>query len=306
MLKKSKIFSNKIINKKELKKVIEWAFKNYGQRKAAFFVDQLKELGFEYATKSGISISIEDLRIPPVKHTLMKKANQDVFLAESQANNGEITEVERFQRIIYIWNSTSEELKDRLVEFFRKTDPLNSVYIMAFSGARGNLAQVRQLVGMRGLMADSNGQIIDRAIGANFREGLSITDYIISSYGARKGLVDTAIKTADSGYLTRRLVEVAQSIIVSELDCKTERGIFVQEDNGEEDGKIVLSLRELLNGRVLAAPVFKPDTKEILVRRNEQAGRWRQSCPFQGIQVAVERRVPVSRRRAIATRTIVR
>nr|YP_011005101.1 RNA polymerase beta'' subunit [Analipus japonicus]WAM61964.1 RNA polymerase beta'' subunit [Analipus japonicus] len=270
MLKKSKIFSNNIINKKELKKIIEWAFKNYGQRKAAYFVDHLKELGFEYATKSGISISIEDLRIPPVKIALMKKANQDVFFTESQANNGEITEVERFQRIIYIWNSTSEELKERLVEFFKKTDPLNSVYIMAFSGARGNLAQVRQLVGMRGLMADSNGQIIDRAIGANFREGLSITDYIISSYGARKGLVDTAIKTADSGYLTRRLVEVAQSIIISELDCKTERGLFLQEDNGDEDEKIVLSLKELLNGRVLAASVFKPDTNQIIASRNEQ------------------------------------
>nr|YP_011005659.1 RNA polymerase beta'' subunit [Cutleria multifida]WAM62663.1 RNA polymerase beta'' subunit [Cutleria multifida] len=270
MLKKSRIFSNNIINKKELKKIIEWAFNNYGQRKAAYFVDQLKEIGFEYATKSGISISIEDLRIPPVKNALMQHASNEVFLTESQANNGEITDVERFQKIIYIWNNTSEELKERLVEFFKKTDPLNSVYIMAFSGARGNISQVRQLVGMRGLMSDPNGQIIDRAIGANFREGLSITDYIISSYGARKGIVDTAIKTADSGYLTRRLVEVAQSIIISELDCKTERGIFVQEDVKDEDGKISLSLKELLNGRVLAAPIFKPGTKDIIAFRNQQ------------------------------------
>nr|WAM62522.1 RNA polymerase beta'' subunit [Costaria costata] len=269
MLKQSKIFSNNIINKKKLKKIIEWAFKNYGQRKAAYFVDQLKEIGFEYATKSGISISIEDLKISPAKTALMEIASNDVFLAESQANNGEITEVERFQRIIYIWNSTSEELKDRLIEFFKKNDPLNSVYIMAFSGARGNIAQVRQLVGMRGLMSDPNGKIIDRAIGANFREGLSITDYIISSYGARKGLVDTAIKTADSGYLTRRLVEVAQSIIVSELDCKTERGIFLEEDV-EKDEKGFLSLNELLNGRVLASTIFKPGSKEIIALRNEQ------------------------------------
>nr|QWK42077.1 RNA polymerase beta'' subunit [Pseudochorda nagaii] len=269
MLNRSKIFSNNTINKKELKKIIEWAFKNYGQRKAAYFVDQLKEIGFEYATKSGISISIEDLRIPPAKIPLMKIASQDVFLAESQANNGEITEVERFQRIIYIWNSTSEELKERLIDFFKKNDPLNSVYIMAFSGARGNIAQVRQLVGMRGLMSDPNGKIIDRAIGANFREGLSITDYIISSYGARKGLVDTAIKTADSGYLTRRLVEVAQSIIISELDCKTERGIFIEEDL-EKDEKGFLSLNELLNGRVLASSIFKPGTKDSIALRNQQ------------------------------------
>ena len=270
MAKRANIFSNNTINKKELKKIIEWAFKNYGQRKAAYFVDQLKEMGFEYATKSGISLSIEDLRIPPVKIDLMRRASLDAFLTESQAKNGEITEVERFQRIINIWNTTSEELKERLIEFFKKTDPLNSVYIMAFSGARGNLSQVRQLVGMRGLMSDPSGRIIDRAIGTNFREGLSITDYIISSYGARKGLVDTAIKTADSGYLTRRLVEVAQSIIISELDCKTERGVFLQESIKEEDDKSFLSLGELLNGRVLAASVFKPGTQKILALRNQQ------------------------------------
>nr|YP_011005328.1 RNA polymerase beta'' subunit [Chorda asiatica]QWK43072.1 RNA polymerase beta'' subunit [Chorda asiatica]WAM62191.1 RNA polymerase beta'' subunit [Chorda asiatica] len=269
MLKRSKIFSNNIINKKELKKIIEWAFRNYGQRKAAYFVDQLKEIGFEYATKSGISISIEDLKIPPAKISLMESASHAISLAESQASNGEITEVERFQRIIHIWSTTSEELKERLVDFFKKRDPLNSVYIMAFSGARGNIEQVRQLVGMRGLMADPNGKIIDKAIGANFREGLSITDYIISSYGARKGLVDTAIKTADSGYLTRRLVEVAQSIIINELDCKTRRGIFL-EDEEKTDENDVLPMRELLNGRVLASSICKPDTNEVIGVRNEQ------------------------------------
>ena len=270
MTKRSNIFSNNTINKKELKKIIGWAFKNYGQRKAAFFVDQLKEMGFEYATKSGISISIEDLRIPPIKLDLMRRASLDAFLTEAQAKNGEITEVERFQRIIYIWNTTSEELKERLIEFFKKTDPLNSVYIMAFSGARGNISQVRQLVGMRGLMSDPSGRIIDRAISSNFREGLSITDYIISSYGARKGLVDTAVKTADSGYLTRRLVEVAQNIIISELDCKTERGVFLQEGLKDENDKGFLSLTELLNGRVLAASIVEPGTKKIIALRNQQ------------------------------------
>nr|QXI87081.1 RpoC2 [Sargassum graminifolium]QXI87220.1 RpoC2 [Sargassum graminifolium] len=265
MLRKSKIFSNNIINKKELKKIIEWAFNNYGQRKAAYFVDQLKEMGFKYATKSGISISIEDLRIPASKITLMQVATKEVFFTESRANNGAITEVERFQKIISIWNRTSEELKERLIDFLKKNDPLNSVYVMAFSGARGNISQVRQLIGMRGLMSDPNGQIIDRAITANFREGLSITDYIISSYGARKGLVDTAIKTADSGYLTRRLVEVAQSIIISQLDCQTKHGIILQQDSKE-----FLSTKELLYGRILASSICKPKTKEIIGFRNQR------------------------------------
>nr|YP_009330528.1 RpoC2 [Coccophora langsdorfii]ANS72300.1 RpoC2 [Coccophora langsdorfii] len=265
MLRKSKIFSNNIINKKELKKIIEWAFNNYGQRKAAYFVDQLKEMGFKYATKSGISISIEDLRIPPSKITLMQDATKEVFFTESRANNGEITEVERFQKIISIWNRTSEELKEHLIDFLKKNDPLNSVYIMAFSGARGNISQVRQLIGMRGLMSDPNGQIIDRAITANFREGLSITDYIISSYGARKGLVDTAIKTADSGYLTRRLVEVAQSIIISQLDCQTKHGIVLQQNSKEFS-----SIKELLYGRILASSICKLKTKEIIAFRNQQ------------------------------------
>nr|YP_011007572.1 RNA polymerase beta'' subunit [Syringoderma abyssicola]WAM65001.1 RNA polymerase beta'' subunit [Syringoderma abyssicola] len=269
MIKNSKIFSNNVINKKELKKIIEWAFKNYGHRKAAYFVDQLKELGFDYATKSGISISLEDLKVPPIKKSLMEKALGNVFSTEAEVKNGQITDVERFQKIINIWNVTSENLKERLIEFFKKTDPLNSVYIMAFSGARGNIGQVRQLVGMRGLMSDPNGQIIDKAISANFREGLSITDYIISSYGARKGLVDTAIKTADSGYLTRRLVEVVQSIIISELDCKTERGIILQHEGINKD-EVLSSFKEKSIGRVLAAPILKPKTNEIIAIRNQQ------------------------------------
>nr|YP_010185239.1 RNA polymerase beta'' subunit [Ishige okamurae]QVJ99583.1 RNA polymerase beta'' subunit [Ishige okamurae] len=267
MRKKSRIFCNKIVNKQELKKLISWAFKNYGQRKAVFLVDQLKALGFEYATKSGISISLEDLKVPPVKTFLMTKATQDVIQTEFEVNNGEITEVERFQKIIRIWNNTSEDLKDRVVDFFKTTDPLNSVYIMAFSGARGSLAQVRQLVGMRGLMADPNGQIIDLPITTNFREGLSVTDYIISSYGARKGIVDTAIKTADSGYLTRRLVEVAQGIIISERDCYTRSGLLLRKRVTKNE--VPLSLKQRAIGRVLANAVFSPKNGQILGKRNQ-------------------------------------
>ena len=150
-------------------------------------------------------------------------------MTEQNYTTGNITTVERFQKIIDIWNNANNVLKDDVLTYFRESDPLNPLYIMAFSGARGNISQVRQLVGMRGLMADPQGQIIDLPIQSNFREGLKVTEYIISSYGARKGLVDTALRTADSGYLTRRLVDVAQDIIVREEDCLTKEGLSLDE-----------------------------------------------------------------------------
>lgn len=269
MGKNSTIFFNSVINKKELKKILEWAFKTHGQIKATYLVDHLKEIGFDYATKSGLSISIEDLRVPPTKPILMQEANFDLFMTDVATNSGEITEVEKFRKTIYIWNSTSEYLKDELIEYLKKYDPLNSLYIMAFSGARGNITQVRQLVGMRGLMSDSSGQIVEKAIGANFREGLSVTDYIISSYGARKGLVDTSIKTADSGYLTRRLVEVVQSTIVSELDCRTERGLALT-IKASPSSEMLTALKEKAIGRILAFPVYMPGTNIIVAQKNQQ------------------------------------
>nr|YP_011006218.1 RNA polymerase beta'' subunit [Dictyotopsis propagulifera]WAM63222.1 RNA polymerase beta'' subunit [Dictyotopsis propagulifera] len=269
MIKKSKIFFNNTVDKKELKKIINWAFNIYGHQKVAYFIDQLKRLGFQYATASGISISLEDLRVPPFKKLLMYQTGQEIHSTQAETNNGEITEVERFQKIIYLWNLTSETLKDRLIDFFRKRDPLNSIYIMAFSGARGNIGQVRQLIGMRGLMSDPNGQIIDQAISTNFREGLSITDYIISSYGARKGIVDTAVKTADSGYLTRRLVEITQNLIISELDCQTERSVILKINKLMRSDNY-LHFIEKANGRTLASSIFKPKTGEIIAKRNQQ------------------------------------
>lgn len=218
------IFHNRIIDKGQLKKLISWAFTKYGSARSAQIADQLKELGFRYATRAGVSISVDDLQVPPVKREMLESAEAQIRATEARYSRGEITEVERFQKVIDTWNSTSEALKDEVVRNFKATDPLNSVYMMAFSGARGNLSQVRQLVGMRGLMADPQGEIIDLPIKTNFREGLTVTEYIISSYGARKGLVDTALRTADSGYLTRRLVDVSQDVIVRELDCGTLRG----------------------------------------------------------------------------------
>ena len=193
-------FKNTLFNKKELKNVIYTAFIDYGTARASYLADDLKELGFHYATKAGISISVEDLKVPPIKKSLLSEAYKEIDTSDTQYSRGEINTIERFQNVINTWNNASETLKDELVGYFKTTDPLNSIYLMAFSGARGNLSQVRQLVGMRGLMSDPQGQIIDIPIIHNFREGLTITDYIMSAYGARKGVVDTALRTADSGY----------------------------------------------------------------------------------------------------------
>ena len=214
-------YQNTLISKKQLKEILAWSFTNYGSVQASFLADELKYLGFKYATQAGISISIEDLRVPYIKNLILIKANQQINHAEISSLKGQITDIERFQKIIDIWSITSESLKDEVVSYFQTYDPLNSVYIMAFSGARGNLSQVRQLVGMRGLMSDPSGQIMNLPIKKNFREGLTITDYLMSGYGARKGIVDTALKTANSGYLTRRLIDVAQDIIIREKDCLT-------------------------------------------------------------------------------------
>ena len=260
-------FSNVVINKKQLKYLITWAFRNYGIARAANMADKLKDLGFYYATKAGISLSIEDLRIPPIKKTLLENTIKLIVDADDRYKLGDITAVERFQKVIDTWNNSSEMLKKEVVKYFRNTDPLNAIYIMAFSGARGNISQVRQLVGMRGLMSDPQGQIIDLPISSNFREGLNVTDYFISSYGARKGLVDTALRTADSGYLTRRLVDVAQDVIIREVDCRSAQGILLE--NIFDNNNLLVSLEQLLIGRVLAEDIFDPSTNKLIAKANQ-------------------------------------
>nr|YP_009297356.1 RNA polymerase beta'' subunit [Erythrotrichia carnea]AOM66699.1 RNA polymerase beta'' subunit [Erythrotrichia carnea] len=248
-------FLNKIVNKKELKSITAWAFRQHGIAKASAMSDRLKELGFFFATKAGISLSLEDLRIPPAKNKLLEKTVREIDLTENRYARGEITAIERFQKVIDTWNNASESLKQEVVDYFKRSDPLNSVYMMAFSGARGNISQVRQLVGMRGLMSDPQGQIIDLPIASNFREGLTVTEHFISSYGARKGLVDTALRTADSGYLTRRLVDVAQDVIVREDNCHTHQGVlFSIPANKKGD---ISFFENLLLGRVLAEDIFE-------------------------------------------------
>jgi DNA-directed RNA polymerase subunit beta' len=261
------IFRNRVVNKGQLKRLIAWAFTNYGTARTANMADDLKDLGFKFATRAGVSISVDDLQVPPSKRDLLEAAEEEIRATESRYTRGEITEVERFQKVIDTWNGTSEELKDEVVRHFESSDPLNSVYMMAFSGARGNISQVRQLVGMRGLMANPQGEIIDLPIKTNFREGLTVTEYIISSYGARKGLVDTALRTADSGYLTRRLVDVAQDVIIRELDCSTERNISVRSMTDGE--RVLIPIQDRLLGRVAAQDIVHPQTGEVIVARNE-------------------------------------
>ncbi|ARV61443.1 DNA-directed RNA polymerase subunit beta'' [Nostocales cyanobacterium HT-58-2] len=260
------IFRNRIVDKGQLRNLISWAFTHYGTARTAVMADKLKDLGFRYATKAGVSISVDDLMVPPSKRSLLEAAEAEIRATEERYQRGEITEVERFQKVIDTWNGTSEALKDEVVNHFKRTNPLNSVYMMAFSGARGNISQVRQLVGMRGLMADPQGEIIDQPIKTNFREGLTVTEYIISSYGARKGLVDTALRTADSGYLTRRLVDVSQDVIIREFDCGTTRGIPLR--SMTEGEKVLINLGTRLLGRVIAEDVVHPKTGEVIAARN--------------------------------------
>nr|WVD55911.1 RNA polymerase beta'' subunit [Tetradesmus dimorphus] len=253
------IFFNFAFDKNRLKSVVAWFLERYGQYKTIQFLEKLKEFGFGYATKGGLSLGIDDLKIPNNKIALIAKAETKVSKDLMDFRNAKITGVERMQRLIYTWNQTNDMLKQEVIKYFETIDLFNPIYMMAFSGARGNMSQVRQLVGMRGLMSDPQGQIIDFPIQSNFREGLTLTEYLISTYGARKGIVDTALRTATAGYLTRRLVDVAQHVIVSLFDCETLRGIFLFDM--KEANKTIYSFQNRLVGRVLAQDIIS--TKEI-------------------------------------------
>ena len=264
------IFFNHCFDKRRFQNFLYWFFKKsyFGQlrsqppkRKLLKFLERLKFLGFHSATQAGFSISIDDLKIPSSKSEILLTAENIVLEADLQLISGNLTIIERYQRIIEIWNRTSEELKYQVLQSFKISDFLNPVYLMAFSGARGNISQIRQLVGMRGLMADPQGQIIDFPIRSNFREGLTLTEYLISCSGARKGIVDTALRTAASGYLTRRLVDVAHHVVVHQMDCQRPpsgapsgaQGIWIEDLYDQQ--KKILPLQQRLIGRVLAETI---------------------------------------------------
>ncbi len=259
--KKTPDFINKQMDKGSLKKLLGQMYLEYGGAKAAALANALKNLGYKYATISGTTISIADLSVPSVKKELLESAENEIKKSTDRYLKGEITEVERYTKVIDTWSETTAKLTEQVVENF---DKLNPVYMMAFSGARGNLSQVSQLVGMRGLMADAQGQIIDLPIKSNFKEGLSVTEYIISSYGARKGLVDTALKTADSGYLTRRLVDVAQDVIIRADDCHTEKYINLKAIT--ERDKVIVPLIDRLLGRTVAQDILDADGNVLVTK----------------------------------------
>jgi len=265
---KNYMYQNTLVGKKQLRQILGWTFTNYDSMQACLLADELKYIGFKYASQAGISISIEDLRVPFIKTLMLEKANQEIINSEKIFLKGKLTDVERFQKIIDTWSLTSESLKNQVIYYFKNYDPLNSVYIMAFSGARGNLSQVRQLVGMRGLMSDPSGEIMNLPIKKNFREGLTITDYLMSGYGARKGIVDTALKTANSGYLTRRLIDVAQDILIREKDCLTTHSFLLLIDKKQSINNDQLYNKMI--GLILSKPIIDPRTNVILAKFNTQ------------------------------------
>ena len=258
-------FFNQCLDKDRLKRLILWSIDFQGESKTIKMLEELKTLGFRYATYAGISLSIDDLSIPPNKSIEVLETETLILQSVQENIRGNKTAIEIIQTVIDTWHRTSENIKQHVIDYFEATDILNPVYMMAFSGARGNISQVRQLVGMRGLMADPKGDIMGFPIRSNFREGLTITEYLISCYGARKGVVDTSLRTADAGYLTRRLVDVAQHIVVQQGSCGTVRGIELQPII--EYGKTILPLQERLLGRILAEDVRSGST--ILGQRNE-------------------------------------
>src|SRR5258705_2135811 len=246
--------ANKLMTKKEMTKLIDTVYRQCGHRETVTFLDKVKDTGFEYATRAGISICIDNMHIPTKKQALLGKAQHEVTEIERQYAEGLITNGERDNKVIDIWAHVTEQIANEMMKELgaggdpSKPESFNPIFMMADSGARGSSQQIRQLGGMRGLMAKPSGEIIETPITANFREGLTVLQYFISTHGARKGLADTALKTADSGYLTRRLVDVAQDVIINEIDCGTGEGIYVEPIL--EAGVEVEPLRDRVVGRV--------------------------------------------------------
>jgi len=271
---------NKVMDKKRLADLIDICYRRSGSKETVLLADRLKDMGYQYATKAGISICIDDMKIPKKKGELLDSAYEEVKEIQKQYNEGLITDGERYNKVIDIWAQATEEIAEEMLKELSsdlvkdengneaQVPSFNPIFIMADSGARGSAQQIRQLAGMRGLMAKPSGEIIETPITANFREGLTVLQYFISTHGARKGLADTALKTANSGYLTRRLVDVAQDAIISEDDCGTLDGIYMTQL--VEGGEVIEPIGERILGRVVLEEVVDPFTKEVLVEANDE------------------------------------
>jgi DNA-directed RNA polymerase subunit beta' len=258
-------FVNKELNKKNVAEIIQECYNRFGHSRTIKLLDDIKDLGFEYATLGGISIAVDDLKIPKEKTEVLRKAQEEVKKVEEQYQKGIITQRERYNRVVDIWTHATDRVSDYL---FSGMDSFNPIFMMADSGARGSRLQVRQLAGMRGLMAKPSGEIIESPIMANFREGLTVLEYFISTHGARKGLADTALKTADAGYLTRRLIDVAQEVIVLEDDCGTLNGITVSAII--EGDEVVVPLRERIIGRTALDNIVDVITDQVIVEAGNE------------------------------------
>ena len=268
---------NQALKKKQISRLIDECYRHCGLKQTVILADQLMYTGFGYSTRAGVSIGLDDLQVPPEKKAILEQAEAEVLDIQDQYASGVVTSGERYNKVVDIWSRTNEEVARAMMKRIgremrvdsdgneHEQDSMNSIFIMADSGARGSAAQIRQLAGMRGLMAKPDGSIIETPITANFREGLNVLQYFISTHGARKGLADTALKTANSGYLTRRLVDVAQDLVVVEEDCGTEAGLEMLPI--VEGGDVVEPLRERILGRVVAQDVYAADSDEVLCAR---------------------------------------
>ena len=257
-------FYNEVADKAVLRTLVSDCIRLLGNETTAAVLDNLKQLGFSYATKSGISIAMNDIIEPPGKAKLLKEADKLVSMAEDQFNRGFITEDERYESVVQVWMETTDKVTE---DVSQSLDRYGGIYMMATSGAKGNISQIRQLAGMRGLMTDPSGKIMEFPIRSSFREGLSPMEYFISTHGARKGLADTALRTSDSGYLTRRLIDVAQNVIVAERDCGTTEGVWI---SGEDRGGSLPSLGERIIGYLAASQIVDPATGKVIVDRDEE------------------------------------
>lgn len=255
---------DRVVDKKFLGVIIEKSYFKHGNIVTATLLDHIKETGFKYSTIGAISVSMGDIIIPDEKYELIHKAEIEVDKFEKSYRRGLISDEERYEKVIEIWNNTTDEVTDALMN---NLDPMNNIYIMALSGARGSKNQIRQLAGMRGLMASASGRTVEIPIKSNFREGLSVLEFFVSTHGSRKGLADTALRTADSGYLTRRLVDVSQDVIVREIDCGTDQYLDVK---AFKDGREVIEdLKDRVEGRYAFEDIIDPNTGDVILRANE-------------------------------------